>query len=455
MTGLYRRLLRPILAPSLLLGVATGATVPVQILAAMQLGASASVAAMIVAVMGGIGLLTTVHAGRLIDRLGDRRAMIAATGVVAILTGVTIATLVHGGSGALPAFVAASFLRAPAMNVWGLARQAYTAEHVEPQEIGRAMTALGGTMRVGNLIGPLVGGLLLLTWPVWSVYAFSILCAVAATMLLANPAAHARPVHRTGPSASVAGQVGPDTPGRGVRDDGEGRADGGGPESPERDPQRPSAPDTQAAAPRMGAVRWRAVVLAGVAITMLAVARAGQPVIVQLWGVHSGLSASTISLVVAVGAAVEIVLMFPGGHLKDRLGRSVILTICLLVYGTGFLLLVPLTAEFGLPGLVAAAVVMAVGNGLGAGVNMTIGADLSPSVGRARFLGIWALFSNVGVLAGPMLISLLVGTAGVEAAVLAVGAVAVTGAAWTVALVRGTGLPGPRMREDVAERAPR
>lgn len=59
---------------------------------------------------------------------------------------------------------------------------------------------------------------------------------------------------------------------------------------------------------------------------------------------------------------------------------------CLVVYGSGFLLL-PLAHSWW--GVAVAVTVMAVGNGLGAGVNMTIGADLSPKVGRGRFLGIW------------------------------------------------------------------
>lgn len=85
--------------------------------------------------------------------------------------------------------------------------------------------------------------------------------------------------------------------------------------------------------------------------------------------------------------------------------------------------------------------VMSVGNGLGAGINMTIGADLSPPVGRGRFLGIWALFSNVGVLGGPGLVSLLLVVATTQAAVLTVGGVALAGAAWMTAWARRIALP--------------
>ena len=43
--------------------------------------------------------------------------------------------------------------------------------------------------------------------------------------------------------------------------------------------------------------------------------------------------------------------------------------------------------------------------GFGAGINMTIGAGLSPNVGRAKFLSIWSMFSQVSVVAGPLAVS--------------------------------------------------
>lgn len=398
--SLYRRIFWPVLAPSILFGIAGGATVPVQILAAMSLGAPASLAALIVAIAGGISLSTMVHAGRLIDRLGDRRAMLLATGVAAGLTGTAIAALVWAGPGALFLFVGATLMQAPAMNVWSLARQAYTAEHVGLHQVGRAMTALGGTMRIGNLVGPLLGGVLLLWLPIWSVYVLSVVCSVLAVAILYS--------------------------GMG------GRLDSAGPKVPLR-----KVPQGR---PKLD-VDWMRVALAGAAIMALMVARVSQPVIVQLWGVHLGLSESVISLLIATGATVEIMLMFPGGYLKDRLGRTVILVTCLVVYGSGFLLIVPASQAWGLPGMVLAVVVMAIGNGLGAGVNMTIGADLSPSEGRARFLGIWALFSGAGQFAGPLMISALVAGPGVAASVFTVGGIALVGACWMLAFHGRIGLP--------------
>lgn len=401
--SIHRRLFWPVYAPSILFGVAAGATVPVMVIALVHLGAPPALAALAIAVQGAIGLATTIPAGRLIDRWGDRRAMLVATVLGSAFGLAEIAALVWGGHDhtrlPLLLFVATSFLRAPVGNVWGLARQAYTAEVSAVHERGRAMTALGGTMRVGNLVGPLLGGLLLLRWPLWSSFALSVACSLLAVGVLY--VAHEEALPTRAPAAAAGA--------------------------------------TEASAPV--AVDWTRVVLAGTAIVTLAVARADQPVLLQLWGIHQGLGESTVSLLTSAGAAVEVVLMFPGGYLKDRLGRARILVICLLVYGSGFLLMVPASHLWGLAGMVASVVVMALGNGLGAGVNMTIGADLSPEQNRGRFLGTWALFTGAGALGGPMLVSALVGLTSVAAAVAAVGGVAVAGAAWTVVFARRMALP--------------
>src|SRR5690606_7018880 len=63
-------------------------------------------------------------------------------------------------------------------------------------------------------------------------------------------------------------------------------------------------------------VRWKAVAFAGVATSALSVARVAQPILIALWGVRLGWSAAQISFVVALGAAIELVMMFPGGYLK-------------------------------------------------------------------------------------------------------------------------------------------
>jgi len=92
------------------------------------------------------------------------------------------------------------------------------------------------------------------------------------------------------------------------------------------------------------------------------------------------------------------------------------------------MLVLPLTGD--LAGLTAVAVLMAVGNGLGSGIIMTLGADASPEVGRPQFLGGWRLMVEVGATGGPLLVSALAALASLAVAALAMGAVTLAGGAW-------------------------
>lgn len=394
---MLKLILWPVLVPSFLFGVGTGAVMPIMVLAALRLGATDAFASAIVAIMGAVALLVTVPVGMLIDRIGDKRAMALATGTAAAMTSLIIVALAFPSRWSLALFVASIILRTPASVGWNLARQAVVAETVPVHMRGQAMTALGGTMRAGNLVGPLAGAALLWKLPMWSVFAFSVATAAAATVMLFIPALNSSFDAQTRRN-------------------------------------RESRTEEELAA----GVRWGAVGLAGAAMTTLAVARVGQPILMALWGVHLGWNESQISLLVAVGAAIELVLMFPGGYFKDVLGRAPILIVCLLVYGVGFVM-APLwpTAV----GFIVAVMVMSVGNGFGAGINMTIGADLSPVRGRAKFLSIWAMFSQGGALGGPLLISGLLLAASLPVAMTAIGAAAVVGAAWTGSWARVLDLP--------------
>jgi hypothetical protein len=75
---------------------------------------------------------------------------------------------------------------------------------------------------------------------------------------------------------------------------------------------------------------------------------------------------------------------------------------------------------------------------MGAGINMTLGADFSPSVGRGEFLGVWRLVSDIGQAGGPVVISLLTGFGSLAAASVATGGIGLVGAAIMVLLVPET-----------------
>ncbi len=388
----------PVLVPSFLFAAALGAITPLIILAAIDIGISPAAAALLMAASGVAALACTVPVGAAIDRVGDKRAMTLATLNAAGALALTILALAVPSGWSIALYIAGHLLRVPAQVAWGLARQAVVAETVAAKDRGKAMTSLGGAQRAGFLAGPLVGSLMLIWLPLWTVFAFSIVLVLAATVLLRIPR-----FNLTFDRATAQAR--------------ENRA---------------------AAETSQLSVAWNTVFIAGIGVSLLSVARVSQPILVALWGLHLGWSEAQISLAIALGSALEMVLMFPGGYLKDRVGRSFILSLCLVFFGGGFLL-VPFWG--GSWGFIFALVCMSVGNGLGSGINMTIGADLSPDTGRAKFLSIWSVFSQVAVVGGPLGISAVLTAFALPATFILVGSLTIFGAVWALATQPITKLP--------------
>ncbi|HEX8497825.1 MAG TPA: MFS transporter, partial [Actinomycetales bacterium] len=164
----------------------------------------------------------------------------------------------------------------------------------------------------------------------------------------------------------------------------------------------------------------------GLAVLLVGAVRASRQVVVPLWAEQLGLSPSATSLMFGVSGAVDMLLFYPAGKVMDRYGRVFVAVPSMVVLGAAHLLL-PLSA--GVAGLLAVAVVMGLGNGMGSGIVMTLGADASPDLGRTQFLGAWRLCADAGNAAGPLAISGVVAVSALGPAVLAMGAVSLVGAA--------------------------
>lgn len=385
----------PVLAPAFLYACGTGALQPVIILAALSLGAGPALAGALVTVAAVAAGVSAIPAGYLINALGERRSMISATLFAGLMTSACVFALLTHGSRSLYVFTAAVVLLGGLEVIWSLARQAFIADTVRSDSLALAMTSLGGAQRAGQLVGPLIGSVLLLWLPLYSVFIMHIVMAIAATLMIAR----VKDGHR-----------------------------------------RSQAKSTDQPTPQ---VRWNAVVLAGIAIITLSMARKGKNVIIPLWGDHLHLTPSSISLLVAVGSAVELVLLYPGGRLKDSLGRTSTFVACVVLLGVGFALM-PIGTS--LTWFCVGIGIASIGNGIGSGINMTVGADLSPPVGRAKFLGYWNAIGQIGSLGGPALISIIIATVSLSSAIWILAAFPLAGALWMITFRNKIGLPGRRRR---------
>jgi hypothetical protein len=80
---------------------------------------------------------------------------------------------------------------------------------------------------------------------------------------------------------------------------------------------------------------------------------------------------------------------------------------------------------------------MGFGNGIGSGIVMTLGADISPAIGRPTFLGIWRELADAGSGVGPLILSAVTALAGLGPGIIVSGIVGLAAAAamwiWTPA----------------------
>jgi MFS family permease len=173
----------------------------------------------------------------------------------------------------------------------------------------------------------------------------------------------------------------------------------------------------------------RVLLTLGTGVLLISAARATRQSIVPLWADSQGIDAATISLIYGISAGVDMLLFYPGGAIMDRFGRVFVAVPAMLVLGLGFLLLTMTASPLGV-GLVAA--LMGLGNGISAGVVMTLGADAAPVAERAQFIGGWRLCSDSGAAAGPLLISVVSAAAPLAAAAVTMGLLTWAGSAWLI-----------------------
>jgi len=370
-----RSLTGAVYVPSLLFAIGQGAAIPMLPLLALDLGLSVPLAGAIVAARAFGTLLFDVPAGVLVARLGEKPTMLIGTG---LLVGAAI------GVGAGPSTWMLAVLvvvMGAASSIWHLARLTYAAEVTPPAHRGRVMSMLGGLGRIGSVLGPLAGGAAVEFLGLAAAFYLQAAFAVVAFLTLAV---------------------------------------------------RTEALDHAVAVPprltrhllRHVAGEKRLMSTVAVVSVVIQVLRSAREAYIPLWGDAIALSAGQIALVFAVMSAAEVVTFYPAGVLSDRLGRKWSAIPCMALLSVG-IALVPLTQS--LVTLVGAAIVIGIGNGLGAGIQMTLGSDLAPADARAPFLGMWRLGADAGGVAGPSIIA---------------GAASAVGLAFAAFLLTGVGVAG-------------
>jgi MFS family permease len=351
--------------PNLLFATGEGAMLPVLALAARHVGATPAVASLVVAVNGLGTMLFDLPAGRIVARLGEARSgqvCAALVGVGLVLAYLATDPLLLG----LGVFIAAC-----GWAVWSLVRITHLSRATPPGMRGRALSLFGGVMRLGNVVGPFIlVGVHSASGARWAFVIYFLAACVGFAWIARfrdrdDHAAFARGHERIRPLAVV------------------------------RDAKREFA-------------------TAGVAVFGVSMLRSSRQAILPLWGMHLGLSVGQITLIFGISSLVDLAGFYPSGIISDRFGRKAVAIPCIVLLSVGHAL-IPLAHAAS--SLLLVGIVLGIGNGLGSGIVMTLGADRAPEVGRASVLAVWRLVGDGGTASGPV----------VDAGIIAVASLAAVG----------------------------
>jgi MFS family permease len=382
-----RSLLFSVYLPTICFSIGQGAVIPAIPLFARELGSSVAAAAFIVALKGIGQLIGDMPAGIAVTKWGDKGAMVAGTALIGtVAVGASLSpTPVVLGALVLVMGIGWAF--------WQIARLAYISEAAPLELRGRALSMTGGMNRIGNFIGPAIGGFLGEYVGLEAAFILQAVMGLAAAAMMFIVVRESQGTE----SLSVHGLRG-------------------------------RVVDT--------VVDNRAIFLrAGPPVIALGILRQARQVFLPLWGEQIGLGAGQIGLITSASFFVDATIFYPVGIVMDTWGRKWVAVPCLLTMAVGLAVL-PLTGDFA--SFLVVGMLTGLGNGFGAGINMTLGADFSPDVGRGEFLGVWRLISDVGQAGGPVMISVLTGVASLAAASVVSGGFGLVGAALMLAFVPET-----------------
>jgi MFS family permease len=362
--------------PATLFGLSEGAMLPVITLSAVDRGGSASIAALIAAMLGIGSILTNIPSGMLATRYGERMSMLMAA--IATVVGLVFC-LVNLGRGpwSLLVYGLGVFIMGCASSVYTLARQSYLSEMVPPHLRARALSTLGGTLRVGVFVGPFLAAGAEQIWGIAGAYYVSIAAITGAGLI----------VYRV-------------------------------PDLEMLDERK----EASAQVTTLGLLKkyWRVFLTLGAGIVLLSAIRQTRQVVIPLWATHIGLSPTANSLIYGIAGAIDAATFYPAGKIMDLYGRRWVAVPCVIVLGVSFELM-PLTHSF--VTLAAVAMLMGFGNGIGSGIVMTYAADTSPEIGRPKFLGLWRELADGGQGIGPLILSGVTGIADLGTGIVVSGGV--------------------------------
>lgn len=395
----WGKIIIPAFGPSLLFGVGTGAVLPIIALTAIELNASPALSGLIVALIGLGSLINNIPAALITARFGERRTLVGASIFSVVALGLCLIAR-H------PAVLALGvLLLGMATSVFYLARQSYMIDVVPVRLRARAFSTLGGTQRIGMLIGPFGAAGFMHYMGLPGAYWMAII-ALCATGILSFLIPELQP-----PGGKPAKN----------RTQSES-----GSKNSTRTTDAATTPPPKVKMWTVARSHSRTLLTLGSGMLLIGAMRASRQIAIPLWAAHIGLSPSTVAVIFGLASAIDALVFYPAGKIMDEYGRLWVALPSALLLGISFVA-IPMTST--LVPFVMASMLMGFGNGIGSGIIMTLGADAAPQHGRTQFLGLWRLISDLGTSSGPFFLSGITALISLGAGIVAIGTLGFAAAA--------------------------
>ena len=357
-TGL-RALILSFYLPALIVTLGQGLLVPILPLFAVDFDISYGLIGLVLAGEGIGTLIADVPTGMIQRRFGNKQVMMM--GILVKALSVFLLFFAPSIWIVLLLRLIAGFGR----SMYTVSAHVYVTNQVGLAQRGKAISMFGGTHRLGGFIGPAIGGIIAGMFGLRAVFIVVGLVSAIGFVIVAL--------------FTLKGN---------------------------RSSRSERAQDSHELHIRSVLVsNYRVLASAGTAQIFGQMIRAGRVIIIPLFAAEVlGLAVDQIGLIVSISVAVDFSLFIVAGWLMDRVGRKFAIVPCFGIQAIG-MALVPFATSYS--SLLFAAVLIGIGNGLGSGTMMTLGADLSPARTRGEFLGVWRLIGDMGHTGAPLVVGIV------------------------------------------------
>ena len=354
-SSMFSRQGLPLFATYLIWGTGSGAQTLGRPLLAFDLAESVFLVTLLIAALGASRIISAPLTGFLTDRIGRKPLAVIGAGV----RGAASFAVLYIDSYA--AFFVLELIGNTGVSMWQTTSQVVIADMSTPENRGRAVAMRNSSLRMGQIVGPVLGGIIAATWGLPQVFVVNGISKFLVMFITLYMIGETRPTRE----------------------------------------RRPASERTSLRADLLPIIMSRAFIALG--LTTIAAALIGQGLVQVMFPIAGqekvGLIESEIGLLIGVASLLTLLLSFPNGMLVDRFGRKTSLVPGLLFAAVASVLL-SFAGSFN--GALAAMAVFGVAQAMTMGSTQAFAMDLAPEDKRGAFLGVTAAFQSFGSAVGPL-----------------------------------------------------